>query len=64
LKNIDDHVEALQQLQLLKQPVDNYFDNVMVMVDDQKVRENRLNMLSALKKTFNRVADFSKLQSP
>jgi glycyl-tRNA synthetase beta subunit len=35
----------------------------MVMVDDQKLRDNRLNMLAALKATFNRVADFSKLQS-
>ncbi len=64
LDNLDDYVKALEQLQLLKQPVDNYFDNVMVMVEDQKVRENRLSLLLALKKTFNRVADFSKLQSP
>ncbi len=64
LKDLDDHAQALEQLQLLKQPVDNYFDNVMVMVEDQKLRENRLSLLAALKKSFNRVADFSKLPAP
>ncbi len=64
MENLDDYAQALEQLQLLKQPVDNYFDHVMVMVEDPKVRENRLNLLAALKKTFNRVADFSKLQAP
>jgi len=64
LRNINDYAEALEHLQHLKQPVDSFFDNVMVMVEDKKLRDNRLNMLAALKRTFNRVADFSKLQSP
>lgn len=64
LRDINDYAEALEQLQHLKQPVDNFFDNVMVMVEDQKLRDNRLNLLAALKNTFNRVADFSKFQAP
>jgi glycyl-tRNA synthetase beta subunit len=34
------------------------------MVEDDKLRANRLNLLEALKKLFNRLADFSKLQAP
>ncbi|MCJ7806094.1 MAG: glycine--tRNA ligase subunit beta, partial [Clostridia bacterium] len=64
LKKTDDPALNLEQLQLLKQPIDRFFDKVMVMVDDDKMRENRLNMLVALKNLFNRLADFSKLQTP
>ncbi len=63
LEGLSDPAQVLEQLQLLKQPIDNYFDNVMVMVDDQEVRENRLNLLAALKASFNRLADFSKIQA-
>jgi glycyl-tRNA synthetase beta subunit len=34
------------------------------MVEDDKLRSNRLNLLAALKNSFNRLADFSKLQAP
>ncbi len=54
----------LEKLQYLKEPVDNFFDHVMVMVDEEQIRENRLNMLQAIKNLFNRLADFSKLQIP
>jgi len=64
LAGLDDPARILEQLQLLKQPIDNFFDNVMVMADNKKLRENRLNLLAALKKTFNRMADFSKMQAP
>ncbi len=64
LAGMDNPTIILEQLQLLKQPIDNFFDHVMVMVDDDRLRENRLNLLAALKTTFNRMADFSKLQSP
>ena len=64
LKKTDDPALNLEQLQLLKQPIDRFFDKVMVMVDDDKMRKNRLNMLVALKNLFNRLADFSKLQAP
>jgi len=49
-------------LQELRGPVDRFFDEVMVMVEDEKLRQNRLNLLLALKQLFNRVADFALLQ--
>jgi len=64
LREIKDPAQVLEQLQLLKQPVDNFFDNVMVMVEDETIRTNRLNLLFALKKSFNTLADFSKMQAP
>lgn len=61
LEDLEDYERVLEQLQLLKPPIDNFFDNVMVMVEDDKLRANRLNLLNALKATFNRLADFSKI---
>lgn len=63
-EDLDDYERGLEQLQLLKLPIDNFFDNVMVMVEDDKIRTNRLNLLNALKRTFNRLADFSRIQTP
>jgi glycyl-tRNA synthetase beta chain len=57
------YTEALCRLAALRDPVDNFFDTVMVMVDDPKLRQNRLALLSALSELFLRVADISRLQS-
>ncbi len=62
LKGQEDPALILEKLQILKQPIDHFFDSVMVMAEDEKLRKNRLNLLAALKGTFNRLADFSKLQ--
>jgi glycyl-tRNA synthetase beta chain len=51
----------LKALAPLKLPVDRFFDEVMVNVDDPKLRANRLGLLAALRATMNRVADISKL---
>ncbi|MFO7952633.1 MAG: glycine--tRNA ligase subunit beta [Bacillota bacterium] len=64
IEALTDPVKMLEKVQTLKEPVDDFFDDVMVMVDDDKIRENRLNMLLLIKKLFNRLADFSKLQTP
>jgi glycyl-tRNA synthetase beta chain len=56
-----DYTAALQLLARLKKPVDAFFDQVMVMVDDARVRDNRLALLGDLKALMNRVADISKL---
>jgi glycyl-tRNA synthetase beta chain len=56
-----DYSGALQALARLKKPVDDFFDGVMVMVDDPQVRANRLALLGDLKEIMNRVADISKL---
>lgn len=58
-----DYSAMLKSLAPLKQPVDRFFDEVMVNVDDQKLRANRLGLLAALRTTMNRVADISKLSS-
>ena len=54
--------QALTKLAELKQPIDDYFDNVMVMVDDEKVKTNRLTLLSQIRASFFAIADISLLQ--
>ncbi len=54
---------ALQQLADLRQPVDIFFDDVMVMVDDTQLRDNRLALLNQLHGLFLQVADISRLQN-
>ncbi len=54
--------EALRELAALREPVDRFFDTVRVMVDDEKLRNNRLALLNQLGGLFLRVADFSRLQ--
>jgi len=55
------YTQALQQLSALKEPVDTFFDKVMVMVEDPAKRNNRLALLSSLHKLFTQVADISLL---
>ncbi|NPE65264.1 glycine--tRNA ligase subunit beta, partial [Dickeya dadantii] len=54
--------EALGELAQLREPVDNFFDKVMVNADDQQVRINRLTLLNELRNLFLKVADISVLQ--
>ena len=56
-----DFTGALIALAPLKEPVDRFFDEVMVNTDDQVVRANRLGLLFSLHEPMNRVADLSKL---
>jgi len=56
-----DFTGYLKTFSILKSPVDAFFDNVMVMVDDPALRHNRLALLADLRKEMNRVADISKL---
>lgn len=58
-----DYSAMLKSLAPLKAPVDRFFDEVMVNVDDAKLRANRLGLLAALRTTMNRVADISKLST-
>ncbi len=55
--------DGLLLLVQLKNPIDTYFKEVMVMVDDQALREQRLAVLNNVKELFDSVADFSKLQT-
>ena len=53
---------AVRAMALLRAPVDSFFDNVKVNVDDLRIRENRLNLLSILRASLHGVADFSKIE--
>ena len=54
--------EALSKLADLREPVDAFFDNVMVMADDEALKKNRLTLLNNLRNLFLQVADISVLQ--
>ncbi len=54
--------EAMQAMATLREPVDAFFDNVTVNCDDPALRRNRLLMLSQIRATLDRVADFSKIE--
>ncbi len=58
-----DYTSAMKHLASLKEPVDLFFDQVMVMADDSGLRNNRLCLLQALSRLFIQVADISKLQN-
>ena len=56
-----DYNHSLQILAALKQPVDEFFDHVMVNTEDEKLRNNRLALLVNLYQAMNQVADISRL---
>jgi len=56
-----EYEQALNQLAELREPVDAFFDNVMVMDDDEAVRNNRIALLNNLRGLFMQIADLSKL---
>ena len=55
------YVRVLSGLAELREPVDRYFDSVMVMADDADVRRNRLILLARIRGMFLNVADISML---
>jgi len=56
-----DYADALIQLSTLREDIDLFFDKVMVMVDDERVRANRLALLQTLLHEFSTIADFSEI---
>lgn len=61
---IEGHYQtALVELSALKEPVDAFFDSVMVMDENEKIKLNRLALLSQLQQLFLKVADIALLQS-
>ena len=56
-----DYAGYLKTFAVLKGPVDGFFDSVMVMAEDKALRQNRLALLSELRRAMNRVADISRL---
>jgi glycyl-tRNA synthetase beta chain len=57
----NEYLQALQLLSTAREPVDRFFDKVMVMVEDQAVRANRLALLRTLLREFSTIADFSEI---
>lgn len=58
-----DYVAVMKRLSQLRPAVDQFFDKVMVMVDDAELRGNRLALLQRLESRFLAVADISRLAS-
>lgn len=56
-----DYTGSLQTLAVLRQPVDAFFDDVMVNAEEMDLRLNRLGLLATLHQAMNRVADLSRL---
>jgi glycyl-tRNA synthetase beta chain len=56
-----DYEAALSKLSSLRDPVDAFFDSVMVMTDDDAVKNNRIALLNTMNQLFLRAADLSRL---
>ena len=56
-----DYEELLAKLAAMKESTDNFFDNVVVNDENQDIKNNRLELMSMYRKTFNAYIDFSKL---
>jgi glycyl-tRNA synthetase beta chain len=56
-----DYEGALLEIAKLRPAIDKFFDKVMVMVDDDKLRANRLALLQTVVKEFSTIADFSEI---
>jgi glycyl-tRNA synthetase beta chain len=60
-KRAGKYQEALEVIAGLRKAVDDFFEGVMVMAEDEAVRKNRLALLSEILKEFTTIADFSEL---
>ncbi|MBT0663374.1 glycine--tRNA ligase subunit beta [Geobacter pelophilus] len=56
-----EYVAALADIATLRPPVDAFFDKVMVMAEDERVRTNRLALLTGIARLFGGIADFSRI---
>ena len=60
-KRAGKYQEALEVIAGLRKAVDNFFEHVMVMAEDEAVRKNRLALLSEILREFTTIADFAEL---
>ncbi len=58
----EDFTAAMSAIARLRGPVDDFFDRVTVNTEEQRLRENRLCLLSRIGATLDNVADFSKIE--
>ena len=61
LRSAHDYEAALLEIAKLRPMIDKFFDKVMVMVDDDNLRANRLALLQSVVKEFSTIADFSEI---
>jgi len=61
LRAAHDYEGALLEIAKLRPAIDTFFDKVMVMVDDDNLRANRLALLQTVVKEFSTIADFSEI---
>ncbi|RMH16454.1 MAG: glycine--tRNA ligase subunit beta, partial [Gammaproteobacteria bacterium] len=59
---VEDYIQRMKQLASLQQPIDAFFDQVMVMTEDKALRDNRIALLNQTHRLFMQIADLSKLQ--
>lgn len=59
--SMDSFVGKIKLLNSLKDPIERFFDQIMVKVEDKKIRNNRLALLISIKDLTQQIADFSKL---
>jgi glycyl-tRNA synthetase beta chain len=57
------YIDALLKMRSLKEPIDKYFDEVLVMDKDEEIRRNRISMLWEIRDLFFKLADFSKINT-
>src|ERR1700682_6041134 len=62
-KRAGKYQEALEVIAGLRKSVDRFFDEVMVMAEDEAVRKNRLGLLSEVLREFSTIADFSEISA-
>ena len=60
-KKVRGYREALQGIAKLRPEVDEFFDRVLVMADEEDIRRNRLTLLAQLLSEFSTIADFSEI---
>lgn len=58
-QDLENYTEILKKLAVLKNPIDNFFDKVMVDVEDAKIKSNRVILLKKMRELFLKVADIS-----
>ena len=58
-----DYQQALAGLATLREPVDQFFQHVMVNVDDPALRDNRIGLLGQLRGLFSQIADLALLSA-
>ena len=61
--NEKNYEKGLKDIVSLKKYIDNFFDNVMVMVKEEDIKENRLSLLKKINELFKKIADFTKINA-